>query len=383
MAASGATIERIDAWYVRVPLATPIVLGSLHIVHRDFVVVRVRTRDGVDGSAYSLTRGSPLDQVLIDSVAPHLLGRDALATAARLEDMQRGVITLGPVGLVGRAISLLEICLWDIKGKVAGLPVHRLLGGSRDAAPMLAVAPYAANDEADEAYAERLIPLAQRGYQALKLYPMARPEAMTRRLAAIRRAVGDEIGLVIDMAWSFRTAPEAIAAVQQWEDFHLTWVEDPFPSWEPVLMRQLAEGVRTPIAAGDEVSVPAVMETLIRDRAVDVVRLDATSIGGYARFGELAATARRAGYQVSHHAYAEIQQHCVFAWPGVSPVEIFVPGSPTWGTSRFLTEELDLPAGQHELPAPTRPGVGIPFDWAAVEALASRHPSVDATEGGR
>ena len=85
-------------------------------------------------------------------------------------------------------------------------------------------------------------------------------------------------------------------------------------------MKALTEAVRTPVAAGDEVSVPSVIETLITDRAVDVVRLDATSMGGFAGFGRLAAQAHAAGFQSSHHAYGEIQQHCVFAWPAVTPV---------------------------------------------------------------
>ena len=375
-ARSDTTIERVETWYIRVPLATPIVLGSLRILQRDFVVVRVRTAGGVDGVAYSLTRGAPLDSVLADVVAPGLLGKDALATAARTDEMTRAVAHLGPVGLVGRAISLLEIALWDIKGQVAGLPVHRLLGGARESVPVMVVAPYAAPDEDDVAYAARLVPHAERGYCAMKLYPLADPAAMARRLAAVRAAVGPDIGLVVDCGWMFRTPAEAIAAVRQWEDFDLTWVEDPFPSWEPRSMKALTDAVRTPVAAGDEVSVPSVMETLIHDRAVDVVRLDATSMGGFAGFGRLAAQAHAAGFQSSHHAYGEIQQHCVFAWPGVTPVEVFVPGSPTWGTSRFMTHDLDLPPGATELPAPTAPGVGLAMDWVAVSALAMRHLEV-------
>ena len=81
----------------------------------------------------------------------------------------------------------------------------------------------------------------------------------------------------------------------------------------------------------------------------------------------------RAGYVVSPHAYGEIHQHCVFGWPGVEPVELFLPDSPTWGTSRFLEQQLDLSDGGRELAAPTEPGLGLHIDWKAVEALASRH----------
>ena len=87
----------------------------------------------------------------------------------------------------------------------------------------------------------------------------------------------------------------------------------------------------------------------------------------------VAEHAVRAGYLVSPHAYAEIHQHCVFGLPGVEPVEIFPPGSPTWGASRFVRNEPDLAEGSRELAAPTAPGLGLDIDWEAVDALAFRH----------
>jgi L-alanine-DL-glutamate epimerase-like enolase superfamily enzyme len=370
---SDTDIQQLETWYCRIPLETPIVLGDMVISHRDFVVVRLRTRSGAEGVAYSLTRGAPLDLVLSELIGPRLLGRDALDTAGRHEELTRGVVMLGAVGLVGRAISLVDIALWDLKGRLAGLPVWRLLGGYRQSAPVLLVAPYAGADESDDAYAERLAPFASRGYATIKLYPMTDPEAMRQRLTVIRQHLGTGIGLVVDMAWSFRSAADAIAAVRMWEGFDLTWVEDPFPPDEWRSIRALSDAVATPIAVGDEVSVRATTERLIDERAVDVLRLDATSIGGFTGFDSLRDQAVRAGYVVSPHAYAEIHQHCVFGWPGVEPVEIFLPGSPTWGASRFLSHELDLSDGSRELAAPTEPGLRLQIDWKAVEALSSRH----------
>ena len=211
---SDTDIQQLETWYCRVTLETPIVLGDMVIAHRDFVIVRLRSAGGAEGVAYSLTRGAPLDLVLSELIGPRLMGRDALDTARRHEELTRGAVMLGAVGLVGRAISLVDIALWDLKGRLAGLPVWRLLGGYRQSAPVLLVAPYAGADETDDAYAERLAPLASRGYATIKLYPMADPEAMRRRLAVIRQRLGHGIGLVVDMAWSFRSAADAIAAVR-------------------------------------------------------------------------------------------------------------------------------------------------------------------------
>jgi len=207
-------IDGVDAWRLRIPLATPIVLGHMVIAHREFCGRPLcGTAGGLEGFAYSLTRDAPLDLVLTEYLGPRLVGQDALDTERIHEELVRGAVSLGAVGLVGRGISLLDICLWDIKGRAAGMPVWRLLGGHAATAPVGLVAPYAGGDEHEDAYAERLASLAARGYDNLKLYPLSDPDAMRRRLAAIRERVGPDIGLVVDMAWSFRSVPDAVAAV--------------------------------------------------------------------------------------------------------------------------------------------------------------------------
>ena len=188
---SDTDIQQLETWYCRIPLETPIVLGDMVIAHRDFVIVRLRSAGGAEGVAYSLTRGAPLDLVLSELIGPRLMGRDALDTARRHEELTRGAVMLGAVGLVGRAISLVDIALWDLKGRLAGLPVWRLLGGYRQSAPVLLVAPYAGADETDDAYAERLAPLASRGYADDQALSDGRPRgdapASGRHPAAPRR----------------------------------------------------------------------------------------------------------------------------------------------------------------------------------------------------
>lgn len=371
-----SVIERVEAWHCRVPLETPLTLGDLLIDRRDFVVVRMQSSGGLDGVAYALSRGAPVDLVVTELLAPLLLGRNPFDIPRRVDELSRGLVALGPVGIVQRAISLIDICLWDIKAKAAGMPVWRLLGGYRDEAPVMLVAPYADANESDGAYAARLAELAKRGYVAIKLYPVADPRTMASRLEALRAVLGARIGLVVDMAWSWRTAKQAIDAVRMWEDFDLAWVEDPFPASAWPSIRALANAVRTPIGAGDEVSVQAVMDLLIAERAVDLVRLDATTIGGFSQFAAVRESASRAGYSTSPHAYPEIHRHCVFAWPGVGPIEMFPVGSPTWGASRFLGLETDLANDRTTIPAPIEPGLGLEVDWAAVSALSTRSTAV-------
>jgi L-alanine-DL-glutamate epimerase-like enolase superfamily enzyme len=364
-------IDQVEAVLCRVPLETPVDLGSITVRSRDFLLLRVRTADGIEGVAYALTRGAPTDLVVTDLLAPILVGKDALDIDTRVDEMRRAMVTLGPVGIVGRAISLLEVCLWDIKAKAAEEPVWRTLGGSGEAADVLLVAPYAGPDETDDAYAERLAPLAAKPYSIIKLYPLADADAMAKRLAVLRRAFGDDLRLAIDMAWLWRTSEESIDAVRRWEEYDLTWVEDPHVADDASSIKALRDAVQTPIAVGDEVSVRAVTETLIREGAVDVLRLDATTIGGFTVFAEIRELARASGLRTSPHAYGEIHRHAVHAWPDVGPVEVFPPKSPSWGVSRFL-EELELPDGAATIEAPTEPGLGLHIDWTAATDLALR-----------
>ncbi len=288
MAGPETRIDGVDAWRLRIPLATPIVLGHMVIAHREFVVVRVRTAGGLEGFAYSLTRDAPLDLVLTEYLGPRLVGQDALDTERIHEELVRGAVSLGAVGLVGRGISLLDICLWDIKGRAAGMPVWRLLGGHAATAPVGLVAPYAGGDEHEDAYAERLASLAARGYDNLKLYPLSDPDAMRRRLAAIRERVGPDIGLVVDMAWSIRSVPDAVAAVRSWEEFRLDWVGGSVPrgtTGAPSV--RWSEAVETPIRRRRRVSVAATNGAPDRRAAVDIVRLDATSLGGFTSFATI------------------------------------------------------------------------------------------------
>ena len=108
-----SVIDKIEAWLCRIPLETPIVLGGVVISERDFVIVRVRTTDGLEGYAYSLSRGAPVDITVTDLLGPILLGRDALDIPRRMDELTRGVVALGPIGVVGRAMSLLDVACVD------------------------------------------------------------------------------------------------------------------------------------------------------------------------------------------------------------------------------------------------------------------------------
>jgi L-alanine-DL-glutamate epimerase-like enolase superfamily enzyme len=369
----GSAIARVEAWATSYPLASPLQFGDLRIDRRHYVVARIATKDGVEGVAYGLSRGAPIDLVVTDLLGPLLLGQDALDIPRIVERCRQAMVPLGLAGLVQRGLSLVDIALWDIKARSARLPLWRLLGGYRSTAPLMLVDGYARENETAADFAKRLLVRVQEGYTAIKLANQANPDEMSARLTAVRDAVGPGVALVLDIVWAWRDVQPAIDIARRWAPARLAWIEDPFPPDFVSQTRRLKAAIETPIGAGDEVSSPSVFDALLGQEAIDLVRLDATTIGGITGFAQVHSRAAAGGYRVSPHIYPEVHQHCAFAWPSVEPVEMFPSGSPFDFSHQFVKEgalEFETPG---RLLAPTRDGIGLEIDWRSIEDHLSRH----------
>ena len=121
-------IERIEAWACTVPLPTPLRFGSFEVRARDYAALRVTTRGGLVADCLGQTRKAPVDIAILDVLAPALLGRDAFDIAARVGDLDRALRALERDGVFSRGVSLLEMCLTDLKAQSLGLPLWRLFG---------------------------------------------------------------------------------------------------------------------------------------------------------------------------------------------------------------------------------------------------------------
>lgn len=375
-------ISRVEAWKCVIELPEPFPLGRLTVSHRDYVVVRLVTEGGVEGVSFGLSRGAPIDTVVTELLAPHLLGMDVLDTSALASSLAARLPQHAHEGLVLRALSHVDIAAWDIKGKVMGEPVWQLLGGGGGStAPVLLVEGYHLPNEDDEAFAARLGRRAAEGYTALKIEASTPDyEALSRRLVATRRAVGDQAELMVDLAYSW-TGQEEAAPWAQWVNPGFAWVEDPVHGNDVDGLRKIHGELGVPLAAGDEVTNPSVLLELIHAGSVDVVRIDITCLGGITGFARLHRAAVAAGVRISTHVYPELHQHVVFGYPGSGPLEMF-PDNGRWDATGRLISLVRVrrdAGGVMVIDAPADPGLGIVVDWSAVKAHGVRH-SVLAAE---
>ena len=318
------TVRSVDVAMVRGALPQPIRFGNWLMTYRDFALVRVSVEDGADGFAFTLTRNGPVTE------AVRLL-RDAYVgrTVERPETAFIQALSTNPMSLssgVGlRALSLVDLALWDAATRTGGVSVVEVLGGRSEPVPVTAIAGYPPTME-PEGVRRQVGALWEAGWRRFKMPVSATWQETYDRLAAARDAAPSG-RLALDAAWTFRTVSEAVEFCEGLP-VDLEWFEDMFLPGDAAQLAALRRAVDIPIAVGDEQGGSYYPEALLQAGAVDVVRLDATCMGGVTRFVEMADKVRQASVSVSPHMNAQVHASLLngLGIAGVA-VEWGVPGS--------------------------------------------------------
>lgn len=371
---SDTTIERIESWAVDLPLPGTLSFGAFTVTARQYAAVRVVTRGGLVADCLGHTRRSPVDVAISDLLAPRLVGKDALDQAARLDEMALVSRATDEDGVIGRARSLLDVCLWDLKAQARGVPLWKLLGGSPRRLRVALVEGYRMAGESEDDIAERLIARARDGYRFFKLeaahYGAAEP---VRRILAKVRAQVPDAEFSCDLAWSWRTARQGLEAAEAWRDLGIAWIEDPMARTRIAEIGVLTRQSPVPVGLGDECTRALDLEALMDNAAIDVVRIDATTIGGIDAALGLAAKAAARSLRVSYHVNPEVHRHLVLANENVDHIEIF-PADRPFDCSHMLIEKpafADIRNGHLE--TFETPGTGLKLKDDALKRYAYRH----------
>jgi L-alanine-DL-glutamate epimerase-like enolase superfamily enzyme len=372
------TIVTIETWACSIPLDHPITFRWNTIRSREYTVIRVHTAGGLVGESLGLSRKMPIDVCIEEAVAPLLVGKDALDVATRLEDVRAGTACADQYGILAPARSLIDVCLWDLRAKALDVPLWRLLGGHPRPVPVLLVEGYELPGESDVEFAERLAERAKSGYRSLKIEAAGYEDqhVLERRFGLFRDLVGDDTSVVIDVNGAWRSVREAADAIGCWSRFAPEWVEDPFPKDRLGEVAVLRDHVAARIGTGDEVTRPNDLVSLVEANAVDVIRVDATTVGGISAATDVVSAARGRDIPVSTHAHPVIHQHLSFAWPNTTYVELFPDDRPFEPSYKMLRHSLYPKITDGHLQPPQEPGVGIELDLDVVGDTAYRHATI-------
>jgi L-alanine-DL-glutamate epimerase-like enolase superfamily enzyme len=343
------------------------------VTRRTYDLVRIRTDNGLEGSAYTFSRGLPIARIVEDGLAPLLLGADASRPELVRKRLGEAHWPYAERGLFAVAASAVDLALWDVLGKRLGVPLADLLGRWRDEVPVCAVGGYRRQALVDlEELQEELSGFVGLGCRAVKL-TIGADDAATdvRRLVAAREALGDEVALVVDAFRSFVSLEDALRRLRLLEPFDLSYVEDPFSESLAPLVAELRRRSGMLIGLGESLSGHRAFREMIAAGAVDVVRCDATVVGGVREFLATAALASAAGLELCGHFQPGVHVHFGAALTNFhrAGLEYAPPGSGIDGLHELLATQLELRDGCAIVP--DRPGLGLDWDWDAVARYAS------------
>lgn len=352
------------------------------VLDRSFPFVRVRTDEGVTGIGECFRRQPSVVKALIDDLLkPALLGKDPTETAARFADMARAGSAYEMGGAVWCAVAGLDIALWDIKGKAAGVPVCNLLGGmKRDRVRMYASSMRRDMTPLEEA--RRAASFVEQGYSGYKLHsavPGAMDDSADCTIATVtevRRAVGPDIDILVDVngAYSVHHAIEIGKALEDLGVFHF---EEPRPHYDLEGLAAVADALTIPIASGEMIYTAYEYRDLILRGRADIIQPDIVKAPGFTEFQKIAALCAAFGKPITvHNTQPTISTvahlHFCAAYPEV------VPYSQEYNIEPISArDEIPVLANQPQvvdghMAVPTGPGLGVEFDEKALAALAAR-----------
>ena len=370
----------------------------------DYPIIRIDTNQGVYGIGEVRDAGHKENALQFKSM---LVGQNP----CNIDMIFRAIKHFGNWGREGGGVSGLEIALWDLIGKVYGVPCYQFLGGKyRDKVRLYADTPMP-EEHTPAGYVERVLdrkkmgltfikfdirpqlfedtPGGTIGQRALDEYQLGNRwrapgtgfgarftdtgiARVVEVVGAVREALGWEISICSDhFGHGYMTAKEVIKMGEALEPFGLAWLEDPMPWWDVDGHKQVTDAIKTPTAAGEELYLWDGFSEMIEKRAVDIVHPDLLTSGGMLETKKIADYAERYGLPTAlHFAGSPIalmaNVHCAAAIPSFIALEHHGLDLPFWTSLVTGLPENYMEGGY--VTVPDKPGLGVDLNMEGIEA---------------
>ncbi|CDY77180.1 Muconate cycloisomerase [Caballeronia glathei] len=369
---SASRIVSVDARTVRVPLDRHTAFSSRVVVARDYTVVRVKTADGHEGIGfcYSGSRAGMLVTCAVRELfAPLLRDRSSLDVEGLWREMYQESLLQGRAGCVMRALSIIDIALWDRNARAAGLPLSRYIGAtSADRVPAYASGGYYVDGKTPGHLGEEMASYVALGFRAVKMkVGRLDPRAEEARVKAARAAIGDDVLLMLDANNAWSDVPTALEHLRRYERYDPYWIEEPFSPDDIESHAQLAKRTPVTVATGEIEAGRWRHQELLDKRAAMILQSDAAVCGGISEWRRIAAAAAAVGVTMCPHWFHDLHVHLVASTTNARYVEYF-PDDQVLNFRRLVDTQLEFADGM--LKVPTGAGLGFGFDHAALERYA-------------
>ena len=297
-------ITEVTAYPLSFPIApeNSVMLGMGRAVKKDTVVVKVVTAGGLVGWGESHhgkahTAVAQLVNTTLRQLVQGMDASDVVGVWDRIYSKQRASHGVGAGCAI--AMSGIDMALWDLRGKALGWPLYRLLGGSRRAVPAYAGGVSLGFQDPQALVAEAL-PHIDAGYRAVKLRVGDSPARDLARIEAVRRAVGEDITILVDANTGYSLA-DARRVMPGLDALNVGWLEEPFCAHDHASYAAARHFGRVPLAAGENHFTRFEFNRVIEDRAISILQPDLSKAGGITELLRIAAMA--SAYKLPIHPH--------------------------------------------------------------------------------
>ena len=340
---------------VEIPFDRPIDIGSTVLRSNGCVLAFLESDQGLVGEGLACSLNAERMKEMEESVrslAPLLVGKDPHA-AGHLPVQGRSQTQV-------HAIAAVENALYDLRAKLFGVNVSRMLGACRASVPAYHSGELWVSLTIDELQRSAESHL-RKGFRAMKMR-LRGNRGDLERVKAVRDAIGPDVVLMADLNQRLSDPGEAIRVGRELEPFGLGWLEEPVKAVNHAGEAEVAAALDTPIASGESVYGLAAILEMLRLRSADVLMPDLQRMGGPSTFLKAAALAEAHDVPVSGHLFPEMSLALLAAIPNATILEYMPWASPVYA------EQVELDAQGNAI-VPDRPGWGYRFDPEAVKAF--------------
>ena len=349
-------IVSVKTHCLQIPVDPPIQFATRTVPKREFIVTEITTDEGIVGTS-TVPIGDPVSIAAFVNrkLAPLVIGEDPFATQTLWHKMHHEVYR-DRKGSAIRAVSAVDIALWDIKGKALDMPLFRLLGGGSNRVHCYASGGYHHEGKDVQGLADEMQLYVDHGYDAMKMkigaVSFKEDEA---RVRAARETIGPDRLLLIDANNGYETH-EAMKVGAMLQEYDCYFFEEPVKPNNLVGTKRLADALLIPIAAGELEYTTHGFNDLIEVGGIDIIQPDATVSGGITEFMRIGALAQAKHIPVAAHWEQEIHMHLTAALPNALFVEYFMKEINVRVEDK-LYEDFVVPKNGY-LEIPEKPGLG-------------------------
>jgi len=358
-------IAAIEVSAYRVPLRKPWVSAAHAITHHEHVLVDVTLESGLTGTGWASTMGTggmAVAALAQSYLAPMCIGRDVYDHETLWVQLWKRCHQPGSGGIGALAVTGFDLAFWDLRGKLAGQPVRKLLGAVAESLPVYASAVNLHLSEA--ALVEQTREFLDSGNKLFKIkVGREDPQEDVARVAAVRAVIGNR-PLMLDANQRFKPG-EAVRRIAMFERFDPVWIEEPMLSEDIDGHAKLAPALRIPVALGEELATRYEFWRYVSSGAVHYLQPNVLKVGGISEWLKIAHLGMAANLTIAPHGALEVSSIVAAAIPGCFAVENIDGGA--FGDQGILEEPLRIENGRIYLPE--KPGLGVSFDRTAL----SRH----------